>query len=113
MNVIRSSIAANLASTVIDLILFYFLYRPYLEKNLKVQSERIHRQVDSVSKHVQTFFDLLQRVILVENFFATLKFAILLWVLTYVGNYLSTMAFVMLGKLITLRAHLTEHIYDK
>jgi len=72
-------------------------FKPYLEKNLKVQSARIHRQVDAVSNHVQTFFDHLQSVLLVENFFGTLKSAILLWALTYVGAYLSTMSFVMMG----------------
>jgi len=76
-------------------------FKPYLEKNLKVQSNRIHQQVDSVSKNVQTFFDHLQGVLLVENFFGTLKFAIFLWALTYIGAYLSTLSFVMIGVLAT------------
>jgi hypothetical protein len=71
-------------------------FKPYLEKNLKVESNRIHRQVDEILKHVEKFLAKFQHIILVENFFYSLKFALLLWALTYVGAYISAVTFVML-----------------
>lgn len=72
--------------------------RPYLEKNLKLQSDRIHRKVDSVLAFVQKVSDRIENIILVESFADTLKVGIVLWALTYIGAYLSTMVFAIFGK---------------
>lgn len=70
-----------------------------MESNLQVPQDRMHQQVDNVANHIQNLMVQLRRLFLVENVADTLKFAVLLWSLTYVGACLSVMALVIIGKL--------------
>jgi len=72
-------------------------FKPYLEKNLNVPQDRMHQQVDNVANHIQNLMVQLRRLFLVENVVDTLKFAVLLWALTYVGACLSVMALVIIA----------------
>jgi len=72
-------------------------FQPYLESSLDLPQDRVHEQVDVVLKHSKDLLHQLRRLILVEDFCDTLKFALMLWALTYVGAYFSVTALVILA----------------
>lgn len=83
-----------------------FSLRPYLETDLKIPEDRVHQQVENVVQHVVNLLVQLRRLFLVENVVDTLKFAVLLWALTYVGACLSVMALVIIGKFLVFHQKL-------
>jgi len=72
-------------------------FQPFLEQNLDLPQDRVHEQVDVVLKHTKDLVHQLRRLFFVEDFCDTLKFALLLWALTYVGAYFSGMALIILA----------------
>jgi len=57
----------------------------------------VHEQVDVVLKHANDLLHQLKRLFFVEDIFETLKFALMLWALTYVGAYFSGTALIILA----------------
>jgi len=72
-------------------------FQPYLEQSLDLPQDRVHEQVDVVLKHSNDLLHQLKRLFFVEDIFETLKFALMLWALTYVGAYFSGTALVILA----------------
>jgi hypothetical protein len=72
-------------------------FQPYLEHSLELPQDRVHEQVDVVLKHTKDGIHHLRRLFFVEDICDTLKFALLLWALTYVGAYFSGMALIILA----------------
>jgi len=63
---------------------------------VQVPQERVHAQVDVLVEHTQMVATQLRRLFLVENLIDSVKFALLLWTLTYVGSWFSGFCLVIL-----------------
>jgi len=72
-------------------------FQPYLEQSLDLPQDRVHEQVDVFLKHTKDLLHQLRRLFFVEDLCDTLKFALLLWALTYVGAYFSGTALTILA----------------
>jgi hypothetical protein len=72
-------------------------FKPYLEKDITVPQDKVHEQVDVFVQHLQDLLRQLRRLFLVESIVDSLKFALLLWALTYVGSWFSGMALVTIA----------------
>jgi len=72
-------------------------FQPYLEKNLDLPQDKAHDHVDGLMKHAKELLVHLRRLFLVENYCESIKFALFLWSLTYVGEYVSGTTLVILA----------------
>jgi hypothetical protein len=59
--------------------------KKYLDVPLTVSDESVHRHADIIAKHVVQLANDLRKIFFVENILDSLKCALVLWVLTYVG----------------------------
>jgi len=76
-------------------------FQQYLDMNISLSDERIHRAVEQLMKCVALCAAELRRLFLVEDIVDSLKFGLLLWLLTYVGAWFNGMTLIILS-LITL-----------
>lgn len=72
-------------------------FKEYLEKDLTPPSEKIHEWADIITDHLTCVLKELRRLFLVEDVVDTLKMALLLWVLTYIGDWFNGMTLVIIG----------------
>jgi hypothetical protein len=71
-------------------------FKPYLEQEVSVPQDRVHAQVDVLVEHAQLVATQLRRLFLVEHLVDSVKFALLLWTLTYVGALFSGLALIII-----------------
>jgi hypothetical protein len=71
-------------------------FKPYLEHDLTLPQDRVHQQVDVLLEHAQCVVSQLRRLFLVEDVFDTVKFGLLLWALTYIGAWFSSLTLIIL-----------------
>lgn len=71
-------------------------FQPYLESEVSIPQERIHKQVDVFLEHSQLVVTQLRRLFLVEDIVDSVKFGVLLWALTYIGYWFSGLCLLML-----------------
>jgi hypothetical protein len=71
-------------------------FKPYLEQEVSVPQDRVHAQVDVLVEHAQLVATQLRRLFLVEHLVDSVKFALLLWTLTYVGAWFSGLALIII-----------------
>jgi hypothetical protein len=71
-------------------------FKPYLEQEVTVPQDRVHAQVDVLVEHAQLVATQLRRLFLVEHLVDSVKFALLLWTLTYVGAWFSGLALIII-----------------
>jgi hypothetical protein len=71
-------------------------FKPYLEHEVTVPQDRVHAQVDVLVEHAQLVATQLRRLFLVEHLVDSVKFALLLWTLTYVGAWFSGLALIII-----------------
>uniref|UniRef100_A0A1I7RN95 Reticulon-like protein n=1 Tax=Bursaphelenchus xylophilus TaxID=6326 RepID=A0A1I7RN95_BURXY len=64
-------------------------FKEYLEPEISVPQEKAHAQADVIVQHGQDLLNSLRRLFLVENICDSIKFAVLLWTLTYIGSWFS------------------------
>jgi len=64
-------------------------FKEYLEPEINVPQEKVHAQADVIAHHGQCLVNQLRRLFLVESVFDSVKFAVLLWTLTYIGAWFS------------------------
>jgi len=72
-------------------------FRDCLEKDLTPPTEKIHEWADIATDHLGCVLKELRRLFLVEDVVDTLKMALLLWVLTYIGDWFNGMTLVIIG----------------
>ncbi|CAN7999326.1 unnamed protein product, partial [Ixodes hexagonus] len=73
-------------------------FKEYLDKDLSVPKEKVHEAADLLAKHADQVVVRLRSLFLVEDLVDSLKLALLLWVLTYVGSWFNGMTLIILGK---------------
>ncbi|WKY11763.1 hypothetical protein Q1695_003381 [Nippostrongylus brasiliensis] len=74
-------------------------FQEYLTKDVQLPQERIHAQVDVLAEHATLLVNQLKRLVFVENIVDSVKFALILWALTYIGCWFSGFALVVLAVL--------------
>jgi len=71
-------------------------FKNYLDMDIDLPADRVHDITDLVLKHVTSCLKALRRLFLVEDLVDSLKFALGLWVCTYVGSWFDDMTLIIL-----------------
>ncbi|XKL61460.1 hypothetical protein PGB90_008517 [Kerria lacca] len=72
-------------------------YSVFLSRDIKLPQEKVNELVDVVILHINACLGELRRLFLVEDMIESLKFALVLWVLTYVGSWFNGLTLVIIG----------------
>ncbi|KAK7154820.1 hypothetical protein R3I93_009692 [Phoxinus phoxinus] len=72
-------------------------FKMYLDKDIAIPTETVHKYSDTVLVHINTVVKELRRLFLVEDLVDSLKFAVLMWILTYVGALFNGLTILILG----------------
>ncbi|KAM9482163.1 reticulon-4a [Clarias gariepinus] len=72
-------------------------FKLYLEQNVLLPADVIHKHDDILLKYINATFNELKHLFLVEDLIDSLKFAVLLWVLTYVGSVFNGLTLLIIG----------------
>lgn len=72
-------------------------FKNYLDLDLTLTEDSVHRHADLVVNHTQTLVTCLRHYILIEDMIDSLKFALFLWVLTYIGGWFNGMTLIILA----------------
>lgn len=75
-------------------------FRKYLDVDIKFPEDMAHRYGDIIAKHVTKAMDYLRRVFFVDTIIDTLKFALVLWVLTYIGGWFNGMTLLIIADIL-------------
>lgn len=69
-----------------------------MEYELALPQEKVQQIANVGVVHINAFLAELRRLFLVEDLVDSIKFALLLWCLTYLGSWFNGMTLVILGK---------------
>uniref|UniRef100_A0A671N225 Reticulon n=1 Tax=Sinocyclocheilus anshuiensis TaxID=1608454 RepID=A0A671N225_9TELE len=72
-------------------------FKQYLEKDVALSKDVVQRHSDAVLSRIDGVLKELRRLFLVEDLIDSLKFAVFLWVLTYVGAWFNGLTLLILG----------------
>uniref|UniRef100_A0A8C1JTZ1 Reticulon n=2 Tax=Cyprinus carpio TaxID=7962 RepID=A0A8C1JTZ1_CYPCA len=72
-------------------------FKMYLDKDFGISSELAHKYGDTALAHFNSLIKELRRLFLVEDLVDSLKFAVLMWILTYVGALFNGLTLLILG----------------
>lgn len=70
-------------------------FKEYLEWELEMNDQKTQKVVKLVMKHFNTTVRELRRLFLVEDLVDSIKFGLLLWVLTYIGSWFNGMTLII------------------
>lgn len=82
-----------------DLSLLLLIFREFLDIDLTLSPEKIQQVAGVAVTHINAYIAELRRLFLVEDLVDSLKFALLLWLMTYIGAIFNGMTVVILGEL--------------
>ncbi|KAK7493492.1 hypothetical protein BaRGS_00015203 [Batillaria attramentaria] len=71
-------------------------FKQYLEMDITLKEEKVSRVTQTVLQHVNRSVCELRRLFLIEDLVDSIKFGLLLWVLTYVGSWFNGMTLIIL-----------------
>lgn len=74
------------------------LFREILDIDLTLSPERAQQIAGVAVTHINAYVGELRRLFLVEDLVDSLKFGLLLWLMTYIGAIFNGMTVVILGK---------------
>ncbi|XP_041959254.1 reticulon-4a isoform X1 [Alosa sapidissima] len=72
-------------------------FKMYLENDVSVPTDLVHKYSELGLRHVNTGIKELRRLFLVEDLVDSLKFAALLWILTYIGAFFNGLTLCIMG----------------
>lgn len=72
-------------------------FKAHLEFDVSLPEERLHQVADAIMKNSTSSIKELRRLFLVEDLVDSLKFGLLLWVLTYIGAWFNGMTIIILA----------------
>jgi len=72
-------------------------FKEFLEADVTVPAEKVHEVADLTAARLNATLVELRRLFLVEDLVDSVKFALALWVLTYVGSWFNGLTLVILG----------------
>jgi len=70
-------------------------FKDYLEADIELNDQKTSKVVKLVMKHTNNTVRELRRLFLVEDLVDTIKFGLLLWVLTYIGSWFNGMTLII------------------
>ncbi|EFX74424.1 hypothetical protein DAPPUDRAFT_108977 [Daphnia pulex] len=82
---------------VLGAILAILLSLEYLEHDVTVTTEKVHEVADLTAAKLNASLVELRRLFLVEDLVDSVKFALVLWLLTYVGSLFNGLTLVILA----------------
>ncbi|KAJ7307217.1 hypothetical protein JRQ81_009210 [Phrynocephalus forsythii] len=75
-------------------------FKAYLDVDITLSSEAFHNYVSSAMVHVNRALRLIMRLFLVEDLVDSLKLAVVMWLMTYVGAIFNGITLLILGELL-------------
>ncbi|XP_051997054.1 reticulon-1-A-like isoform X2 [Xyrauchen texanus] len=72
-------------------------FKMYLDKDIVIPTEMVHKYSDVALGHINAGIRELRRLFLVEDLVDSLKFAVLMWILTYIGALFNGLTLLILG----------------
>jgi len=72
-------------------------FKQYLEMDISLPDDKIHRCAEELVKSLSRGIAELRRLFLVEDMVDSLKFGLLLWVLTYIGAWFNGMTLIIIA----------------
>ncbi|TRY59984.1 hypothetical protein DNTS_010971, partial [Danionella cerebrum] len=72
-------------------------FKMYLDKDVTIPKEMVQKYSDMGLAHLNTVIKELRRLFLVDDLVDSLKFAVLMWILTYVGALFNGLTLLILG----------------
>ncbi|XP_053476166.1 reticulon-1a isoform X1 [Ictalurus furcatus] len=88
-------------------------FKAYLEKEISLSPEQISKYVEKVQLYVNYTLKELRRLFLVQDLVDTLKFAVLMWLLTYVGALFNGLTLLLLAVVCVFTVPLVYEKYQK
>lgn len=71
-------------------------FKQYLDLDITLKEEKVSRVTQTILQHVNRSLLELRRLFLIEDFLDSIKFGLMLWVLTYIGSWFNGMTLVIL-----------------
>lgn len=72
-------------------------FKQYLDVDINVSADKVHQAADIIVKHGVCTIKELRHLFLVEDLVDSVKFGLLLWVMTYIGAWFNGMTLVILA----------------
>lgn len=72
-------------------------FRTLLDMNIDLPEDKAQQALKTICQHINCTVKELRRLFLIEDLVDSLKFALLLWVLTYIGSWFNGMTLVIIG----------------
>ncbi len=72
-------------------------FKAYLDRDMTLSKEQVEKYTDKVIEKINAHSGCLRHLLLVEDFVDSIKFAVILWLFTYVGAWFNGLTLVMLG----------------
>ncbi|XP_055957337.1 reticulon-1-A isoform X6 [Patella vulgata] len=72
-------------------------FKQYLEADLELPEDKVKPAVENVLRHVNCTAKEVRRLFLIEDLVDSIKFGILLWLLTYIGSWFNGMTLIILA----------------
>ncbi|XP_033639718.1 reticulon-1-A-like isoform X1 [Asterias rubens] len=72
-------------------------FKAHLDCDITLSKEQVEKYTDKVIEKINAHSGCLRHLLLVEDFVDSIKFAVILWLLTYVGAWFNGLTLVMLG----------------
>uniref|UniRef100_A0A4W6FKB7 Reticulon n=1 Tax=Lates calcarifer TaxID=8187 RepID=A0A4W6FKB7_LATCA len=82
-------------------------FKAYLEMEIALSQDQISKYADKILLYTNTCMKELRRLFLVQDLVDSLKFAVLMWLLTYVGALFNGLTLLILGEVIP-----THYVYN-
>lgn len=89
------------------------LLSKYVEKEISFPADCIHKCADQLVINVSKVVDDVRKLFLVERFLDSIKFALLLWLMTFIGAWFSGVAVLMIGDIILFTIPKFYQVYQK
>lgn len=72
-------------------------FKQFLDVDIAIPSDKVHQAADHIVQHASCTLRELRHLFLVEDLIDSIKFALLLWVLTYIGAWFNGMTLIILA----------------
>lgn len=72
-------------------------FRALLDLNIDLPEDKAQQALKTICQHINCTIKELRRLFLIEDLVDSLKFALLLWVLTYIGSWFNGMTLIIMG----------------
>ncbi|XP_070578626.1 reticulon-1-A-like isoform X2 [Ptychodera flava] len=72
-------------------------FKAFLDTDIEIPRDKVTAVVDHICEHANCTLNMLRRLFLVEDLVDSIKFAVMLWLLTYIGGWFNGLTLLILG----------------